>query len=313
MKQNLNPALLELLECPFSKTPLSVSEEIQSLISANKEQYRLNPSGIPMFAESFCSEEGKVQQRHYDKIAKAYLTNLAYPHTQEYMAFLDREFLEMIGDRELGTAAELCCGKGEAFSLIGDKIKKGVGADVSVKMLEGALEEHSSRDNFLFIQADATQLPLKASSFDSVFMLGGIHHVPNREKLFQEVSRILKPGGYFYFREPVSDWLLWRMIRSIIYKLSPILDDQTERPLRWEETVPLLEENNFQMGIWKRIGFIGFCFFMNSDILVFNRFFRYIPGIRKITRAFILMDKAVLKLPFLNKMGLQVISYAVKK
>ena len=266
-----------------------------------------------MFAESFCSEEGKSQQQHYDKVADAYLENLSYPHTQEYMAFLDDEFLKMIGDRDLGVVAELCCGKGEAFSLIGDKVSKGIGADVSIKMLEGALKEHSTKDNLFFIQADATRLPLKKNSFDSVFMLGGIHHVPNREKLFQEISRILKPGGHFYFREPVSDWFLWRIIRSIIYKLSPSLDGKTERPLRWEETVPLLEKNNFRVGMWKRIGFLGFCFFMNSDILVFNRLFRYIPGIRKITRTFALLDKTLLKISFLNKAGLQVISYVVKK
>ena len=313
MQQILNSKMLDFLECPLSGENLALSENEKSLVSVNGQKYSLNAAGIPTFAESFCSEEGKAQQQHYDQIANAYLANLTYPHTQEYMKFLDDEFLEMIGDRDLGVTAELCCGKGEAFSLIGDKVSKGVGADVSIKMLEGALKEHSTKDNLFFIQADATRLPLKKNSFDSVFILGGIHHVPNREKLFQEVSRILKPGGYFYFREPVSDWFLWRIIRSIIYKLSPILDDKTERPLIWEETVPLLEKNNFQMGKWKRIGFLGFCLFMNSDVLFFNRLFRYIPGIRKITRAFALLDKTLLKISFLNKAGLQVISYAVKK
>jgi hypothetical protein len=37
---------------------------------------------------------------------------------------------------------------------------------------------------------------------------------------------------------------------------------------------------------WKTYGFLGFCLLMNSDVLIFNRLFRFIPGIRAITRAF---------------------------
>src|SRR5262249_61704196 len=66
-----------------------------------------------------------------------------------------------------------------------------------------------------FVQGDATMLPSAASNFDSVFMLGGIHHVRDRSPLFLEVARILKPGGHFYFREPVSDFVLWRAIRAV--------------------------------------------------------------------------------------------------
>jgi hypothetical protein len=56
--------------------------------------------------------------------------------------------------------------------------------------------------------------------------------------LFREVARILKPGGRFYFREPVSDFWPWHMLRRVIYRISPSLDHLTERPLRYDETAP---------------------------------------------------------------------------
>src|SRR5204863_10060086 len=122
-------------------------------------------------------------------------------------------------------------------------------------------------------------LPLADSAFDSVFMLGGRHHLTNREKLFSEVASILKPGGQFYFREPVSDFILWRAIRAVIYRISPALDHKTERPLIYRETVPFLTRTDLDLRAWRTRGFIGFCLFMNSDVLVFNRLFRFIPGI----------------------------------
>ena len=167
-------------------------------------------------------------------------------------------------------------------------------------------------DSYCFIQGDATILPLANEQFDNVFMLGGIHHVSDRKKLFSEVFRILKPGGRFYFREPVSDFFLWRWIRAVIYRVSPALDANTERPLLWKETVPVLQAAGLQLKVWKTCGFFGFCIFMNSDVLVFNRLFRFIPGIRLITRYSAKIDDLIVKLPGLSHAGLQVIGVAEK-
>ena len=71
-------------------------------------------------------------------------------------------------------------------------------AFISQSMLKTAQSEHAGRP-FTFIQGDATTLPLADSVFDSVFMLGGIHHVADRRALFAEIARILKPGGRFAF------------------------------------------------------------------------------------------------------------------
>jgi len=163
-----------------------------------------------------------------------------------------------------------------------------------------------------FVQGDATLLPLADDSFDSVVMLGGIHHVPDRDALFEQLFRILKPGGVFVFREPVSDFWLWKMLRAVVYRLSPILDHETERPLTYEETVPVLEKAGFSIENWKTYGFFGFCIFMNSDVLFFNRAFRFIPGIRGITRAFARIDEWFTTRRGLQRAGLQVVGMAKK-
>jgi SAM-dependent methyltransferase len=190
-------------------------------------------------------------------------------------------------------------------------MSRGVGVDLSPEMLKAASHSHGDA-KFCFVQGDATGLPLASQAFDTVFMLGGVHHVPNRDLLFKEVARILKPGGRFIFREPVSDFWPWRLLRAIVYRLSPTLDHENERPLRLHETAPPLAAAGLKLERWTTHGFLGFCVFMNSDVLVINRLFRFVPGIRRITRAAARFDDAVLRLPGLAGRGLQVIGCAVK-
>jgi SAM-dependent methyltransferase len=179
-------------------------------------------------------------------------------------------------------------------------------------MLEAAAAD-SRLTRFTFIQGDATSLPFPDGSVDRVFMFGGVHHVSDRQALFGEISRVLRPGGEFYFREPVSDFLPWRALRAVIYRLSSKLDHETERPLLFEETQPPLQAAELTLECWRTCGFLGFCLLMNSDVLVFNRLFRFVPGIRALTRWIAKFDDAILRIPFMRNAGLQVVGRAVKQ
>jgi SAM-dependent methyltransferase len=178
-------------------------------------------------------------------------------------------------------------------------------------MIESAQYELPA-DRFFFLQGDATMLPLIDGQFDAVLMLGGIHHVRDRQQLFREVFRMLRPGGRFLWREPVSDFLLWRAIRAVIYRLSPSLDYYNEHPLIFSETLPALQGAGLRLVDWRTYGFLGFCLLMNSDVLVFNRLFRLIPGIRAIARFMTRLDDLTTRAPGLRRAGLQVIGIAEK-
>jgi len=196
--------------------------------------------------------------------------------------------------------------------LLADRIPSGIGVDISEEMLNAAIQD-GVRESWTLVQGDATKVPLADSSVDSVVMLGGIHHVNDREGLFREIARILKPGGCFYWREPVSDFVLWRGLRALIYRLSPALDHETERPLRYSETKPPLDAAGLSLEHWRTYGYAGFCLFMNSDVLVFNRAFRYLPGIRTLTRFSVWIDDLIARTPGMRRRGLQVVGVASKK
>jgi SAM-dependent methyltransferase len=225
------------------------------------------------------------------------------------MAYLDRAVLDLTAGQQMGTVAEICCGAGEAFHLLSNTAQLGVGVDVSPSMLEAARRE-IPEDTRLFAQGDATRLPLRDSQFDMVVMLGGIHHVNDRGRLFSEVRRILKPGGTFIWREPLDDFFLWRALRAAIYRGSPTLQADTERPLRFADTSAQLAGARLSLEVWRTIGFFGYCFLMNSDVLAINRVWQYVPGAAALTRAATKIDEWTLKLPGLSGAGLAVVGRA---
>lgn len=56
-----------------------------------------------------------------------------------------------------------------------------------------------------FMEGNATKLPFKSNSFDVVFVTYALHHFPSSDSLaqvFDQVFRVLKPGGIFYALEP---------------------------------------------------------------------------------------------------------------
>ena len=111
--------MLDLLRCPETDTPLVYEgDELRS--PAGGTRYNINDSGIPIFSARM-SHDASIQDQHYQEIAAEYIKNLGYPHTEEYMAHLDRMLLDVIDLDHVGTVAELCCGHGEAWICRGQR------------------------------------------------------------------------------------------------------------------------------------------------------------------------------------------------
>jgi len=307
---SISSELLALLRCPITGAALRLTDGSLSTVDGSR-QYPVTASGIPLFGDAWLSADGRTQREHYDQLAPKYLTNLTYPHTQEYMAFLDRALFAALPE-SLGTVAELCCGAGEGLQLIGRRAQRAVGVDVSTMMLEAAQREPAAVPRLL-VQGDATRLPLQGGAFDTVLMLGGIHHVNDRAALFAEVARLLRPGGLFVFREPVDDFFVWRAIRSVVYRAASSLEAGTEHPLRFQPTASAIERAGMTLDSWRTYGFLAYCVLMNSDVLPINRLWQYVPGIRPLTRAAARLDDVTLRVRGLQRAGLIAIGTASKQ
>jgi SAM-dependent methyltransferase len=77
------------------------------------------------------------------------------------------------------------------------------------------------------LHGDAEALPLESGTFDFVYSFGVIHHSPNTRRSFEEIHRVLKPGGRFfvmvYNRHSYHYWnkmIKWGVFRGYFLKMN---------------------------------------------------------------------------------------------
>ena len=94
------------------------------------------------------------------------------------------------------TALEIGCGTGNGSRLIMKyfQTKKIYATDLDERMINIAKRKNAD-DSIIFEMQDATNLKYENNSFDAVFDLGVIHHIPNWKDCLKELKRVLKPNG----------------------------------------------------------------------------------------------------------------------
>jgi SAM-dependent methyltransferase len=79
-----------------------------------------------------------------------------------------------------------------------------VGLDVGLGVLQRNQEYYS--DKIQFVNSLASGLPFRDASFDMVFSVAVIHHLPFevQQRALEEIQRVLKPGKHFFVIESVE-------------------------------------------------------------------------------------------------------------
>jgi SAM-dependent methyltransferase len=92
---------------------------------------------------------------------------------------------------------ELGCGAGQGFGLVGRNAVSLVGADFSTALLRSAKDHYGARVPLVRLSAES--LPFEANSFDLVLFFEATYYVPDMERAFDEIARVLAPNGRALF------------------------------------------------------------------------------------------------------------------
>ena len=103
---------------------------------------------------------------------------------------------------------EIGCGRGVGTEIIFERFGAGCvhAIDVDPEMVELARARLAAYlpARLRLSNGDATSIEEEEASFDAVFDFAVIHHIPDWKVALSEISRVLKPGGLFFFEEVTS-------------------------------------------------------------------------------------------------------------
>jgi SAM-dependent methyltransferase len=100
------------------------------------------------------------------------------------------------------SVVEVGCGNGGGSAHLAAAYRPAslLGIDINKDLIECCLETHQA-SNLRFLEGDAQDLPIESDSVDVVVNIESSHCYPSRSRFFEEVARVLRPGGSFGFAD----------------------------------------------------------------------------------------------------------------
>ena len=190
---------------------------------------------------------------HFDHIAEAYGENIP-PHMVERLLLrkIDamQPWLAEAGAPKGQCGLDLGCGQGWYVGKMAERGYRMSAVDRSIRQIGQAkmhLAENSAAPSLCV--GDLAALPYADGSFDFAFSVNVIHHITHsqtRRAAFQEILRVLRPGGLFFLQEINIQNPLFRFYMGYVFPLLKDIDEGTEEWLV-PEAPPDVEG-----GRWKR-------------------------------------------------------------
>ena len=218
-----NDKLLEMLRCPGCRGVLVFSDNKEDLFCKSCGLLFPIINGIPRlllspFREALLSD-GLVSGLDEKQVHTALSFGFEWHRFPEMYAEWERQFFEYMQphDAEFFRGKKVLdagCGNGR-FAYYATKFGAEVWAIDLGPAVEVAKRNTDSVGQAQIVQADLHDPPFALESFDFIYSIGVLHHLPDPESAFRNLLRFLKPGGeiqiYLYWkpeRQPIKSFLL---------------------------------------------------------------------------------------------------------
>jgi ubiquinone/menaquinone biosynthesis C-methylase UbiE len=143
---------------------------------------------------------------------------------------------------------DLGCGNGHHLLALGPEVVRGIGIDVSPRMIELArtrLRSSPWRANLTFEVDDAEKLEgIADHSIDLAICIGAFEHMLDKRAVLDSIYRVLKFGGHFFCLTPNADYVWYRIIAPLLGFATKHLS--SDRMLTQDELSVLLDQTGFR-------------------------------------------------------------------
>jgi SAM-dependent methyltransferase len=111
----------------------------------------------------------------------------------------------------------------------------------------GGLYAHPSLGPGRRVVADASLMPFADGTFDIALVKEFAHHVDDKDRLFAEVNRVLRPGGMLVLVEPTHNaWVVVQRLRG-----QDPDEGHTQHEITWPETYLRSMDRNGLRTFWR--------------------------------------------------------------
>jgi 2-polyprenyl-6-hydroxyphenyl methylase/3-demethylubiquinone-9 3-methyltransferase len=126
------------------------------------------------------------------------------------------EKLKLIfGEQKNLRILDVGCGGGFLSNYLSANGYRVSGIDLSQESLEVA-KKYDKTHKVQYQLADAQSMPFADASFDVITAMDFLEHVENPSLIIKEISRVLKPGGSFFFHTFNRNLLSWFVIIKLV-------------------------------------------------------------------------------------------------
>ncbi len=134
----------------------------------------------------------------------SYYDSYDYGHYWQHRRYEDKaekialiKFLSLIRQKKQKIIADIGAGFGRHAPLYVSLFKTVILIDPSNELLLEAKRNLHRYPNIIFKKGRGEKIPLENESVDVALLIRVVHHLRNISPTFKEISRILKPGGFF--------------------------------------------------------------------------------------------------------------------
>lgn len=160
--------------------------------------------GHELYGENLSDEEmlawfAQEENGYYDLVDSQYFADQAY--TYEYAALNELHAFRHLRREHFGTCLALGCARGDDVAELAPIVDRFVAIEPAKRWWADRIGGKPAEFRSPTLRGE---VDMADGSIDLAVSLGVLHHIPNVSAVIAEFARLLRPGGVFVIREPIT-------------------------------------------------------------------------------------------------------------